>query len=1350
MRISARVAFASVLSLCSASVAPAQTTATVTGRVTGSLTAASLADARVRIELLDPFTSITGTIVDASTGLPITSTLPTVHIYNSTGPQQFESSATPDGVYTFWNLPLGVYYLRASAAGYVPELFPDIPCAAADCSLTSGVAVPVGLNTAVANFSLAPGGSIGGTVRRASDASPASGLTVEVYNAATSFVGSAVLAADGTYVLRGLPPGSYYVRTIGVWTPGVATVVPRVYGGEECPPVSTNGGCRIGSGALVPVTPGAQAAVDFSLRSAGSVTGTVTLESGGPAAGVRVEAYAGGVLQSGGSTTASGSYVIPGLAPGAYQVRTNTIAYNDEWYGGQYVAAGPPNGAVVAVESGGTTSGVDFVLATGGAITGTLTHDLQFLGYGGSGLQIVAYNSAGQFVRAYTFFAPLSAAGTIPYTIDNLPTGTYYLRAMNAGSPGASPWFFRGGDLIEQIYGSGSCVTIDCDPRRGAPVHVTSGQVTSGIDFNLVTGGSISGLPLNAEVYDARGALVDPRRLNRSWIFLPTPPSYVGLPAGTYFVRVPDGRLHRNLVCPECAATEGTPIVVWAGQASPASFADPPARRISGTVRQAGALTPISTVVVTAHTQSGEEVSGATSDQFGAYTILGLAPGTYYLRARDDHGFVDELYADIECVDCAIGNGTPVVVPSGADVTGIDFTLAPGGTITGRVSDVSDVSLDAVQVSLFDASGGLRARTKSDTRGLFTAEVPAGTYYARSDPADGYAVQVYRDLSCADAGGCAVTSGTPLTVTLGAPLTGVDFHLHECTGVTLSPSILATGAAGDAYRQRFTASGGVPPHQFVLVNGTLPPGMTLNAADGVLAGTPTASGTYDLTVAAVDATGCPAVRQYSLQLASCSFLLSPSSLTAPASGGSFPVVLADGCGDRSVTSPASWVRRDAAASTATHIVLVVDQNAAASPRSATLTIGRRTFLVQQAGTGSEPPFGSFDAPLDGMVVSGSTALGGWALDDLEVLRVAIYRDPVAGEAGLVFLGNAVFVPGARPDVAAAYPGLPGKDRAGWGFLVLTNMLPNQGNGFFRLHAIAEDLEGHQTVLGTRSVNAVNAGATLPFGAIDTPAQGATIGGSAYVNFGWALTPQPKMIPIDGSTITVLVDGAPAGHPAYNFYRVDVSTLFPGLANSAGPIGYLTIDTTALQEGLHTISWVVADNASAVAGIGSRYFTVSNSTDAPATALAAGVSAQSAARPIGAVEGPDLGRRAASFELDPASAVTPDTAVTRVVGIDIAEPSEVSREVQITSEERVELALESSSDASCPATWAGYQDTQGELRELPVGASLDRSGRFFWQPGPAFSGRFALLFVRTACDGTKQQLPVTITVTPRSW
>ena len=127
---------------------------------------------------------------------------------------------------------------------------------------------------------------------------------------------------------------------------------------------------------------------------------------------------------------------------------------------------------------------------------------------------------------------------------------------------------------------------------------------------------------------------------------------------------------------------------------------------------------------------------------------------------------------------------------------------------------------------------------------------------------------------------------------------------------------------------------------------------------------------------------------------------------------------------------------------------------------------------------------------------------------------------------------------------------------------------------------AQDRDGHTTLLGTRTMTCANASATKPFGAIDTPTQGGLASGASFINFGWALTPQPKLIPLDGSTITVIVDGTPLGPVDYNHERPDIEALFPGFQNTAGPngaIGFRVIDTTTLTNGLHTISWTVTDN-----------------------------------------------------------------------------------------------------------------------------------------------------------------------------
>ncbi len=74
--------------------------------------------------------------------------------------------------------------------------------------------------------------------------------------------------------------------------------------------------------------------------------------------------------------------------------------------------------------------------------------------------------------------------------------------------------------------------------------------------------------------------------------------------------------------------------------------------------------------------------------------------------------------------------------------------------------------------------------------------------------------------------------------------------------VTVSPGSLPGGTVGASYSQTITATGGVSPYSFVVTAGALPAGVTLTTG-GVLSGTPTASGAFNFTVTATDASGAP-------------------------------------------------------------------------------------------------------------------------------------------------------------------------------------------------------------------------------------------------------------------------------------------------------------------------------------------------------------------------------------------------------------------------------------------------------------------------------------------------------------
>jgi hypothetical protein len=587
---------------------------------------------------------------------------------------------------------------------------------------------------------------------------------------------------------------------------------------------------------------------------------------------------------------------------------------------------------------------------------------------------------------------------------------------------------------------------------------------------------------------------------------------------------------------------------------------------------------------------------------------------------------------------------------------------------------------------------------------MYAVPVPAGTSYARLEPRANLAAILYDGRTC-PGGTCDPAAGTPISSVAGQTIRGIDFRAPVCAAVAITPASLRAASAGAAYSAALRTSPG-GPFTYARQSGTLPPGLSL-AADGTINGTPAARGRYAFTVGAADAAGCGGSRAFTIDVTGCTPTLpvaNRASQTFDVPGGANVVqVYLDSSCSTPVAFNAPWLRKNRDFGP-TVLEIAVSANPGGR-RTGTITIAGYTVTINQSAAASSVPFGSFDSPPDGNVAAGSVAVTGWALDDLRVVAVHLSRSAGAGETGGdKFIGDATLVPGARPDVERLYPEYPYASRAGWGYLLLTNMLPNQGNGTVTVTAIAEDVEGNRVTLGSRTIVANNATATKPFGAIDTPLQGETIGGPSYVNFGWVLTPKPKTIPTNGSTITVLVDGASVGTVAYNNPRADIASLFPGLNNTNGPVGYRVINTTTLLDGLHTIAWVASDDGGASTGIGSRYFTVANGSPQFPSAVVT----------------------------PPALLAAPARAVARQV---------IAREL-----EPIEIELGDSEPASCRAVFSGIERVGAAERALPVGSSLDRErGVFQWQPGPGFVGTYSLSFDVGRCDGSVTRVDVTITI-----
>jgi hypothetical protein len=102
--------------------------------------------------------------------------------------------------------------------------------------------------------------------------------------------------------------------------------------------------------------------------------------------------------------------------------------------------------------------------------------------------------------------------------------------------------------------------------------------------------------------------------------------------------------------------------------------------------------------------------------------------------------------------------------------------------------------------------------------------------------------------------GCVVTHDYTLTTSI------------LCPTITLSPPYLLHAQLLVPYERTITAAGGTPGYTFTITPDPPVPGLTFNPATGVLSGTPTAAGIYELTITATDQDDCAGMQHYNFRV----------------------------------------------------------------------------------------------------------------------------------------------------------------------------------------------------------------------------------------------------------------------------------------------------------------------------------------------------------------------------------------------------------------------------------------------------------------------------------------------------
>jgi hypothetical protein len=216
-----------------------------------------------------------------------------------------------------------------------------------------------------------------------------------------------------------------------------------------------------------------------------------------------------------------------------------------------------------------------------------------------------------------------------------------------------------------------------------------------------------------------------------------------------------------------------------------------------------------------------------------------------------------------------------------------------------------------------------------------------------------------------------------------------------------------------------------------------------------------------------------------------------------------------------------------------------------------------------------------------------------------------------------------------------------------------------------------------------------------------------------------------------------VDGVNLGHPNYNIYRADIADLFPGYANSNGSAGYFSLDTTAYTDGVHTIQWVATDNAGNTDGIGSRYFTIQNSSSSY-KAIKRGQGGLPPCLPTCLKLPPSLHE---NLQGDYPIRVIKRYNTT-VYPQTIYPHEDENITIEIKELERVEIHFSSGG-------WKGFQVIGDRFAVLPIGSTLDRArGIFYWQPGPGFIGEYQLIFFAGEKRGKSARKNIIIKILPK--
>lgn len=213
---------------------------------------------------------------------------------------------------------------------------------------------------------------------------------------------------------------------------------------------------------------------------------------------------------------------------------------------------------------------------------------------------------------------------------------------------------------------------------------------------------------------------------------------------------------------------------------------------ISGTLTDS-AGDPLTESCIEAYDEAGDTKGGARTDSNGEYTMDTMQAGDYRVEFRGCSDGEDDVAPEFYDNEGSLAEAATVTVVSGLDTPGINAQLAPGGSVSGTVTDSADAPVNQGCVYAYDSSGDEVGFAWTDSEGKYSlSRLRAGELRLqfRGCTFNNLAGEFYANKQTLD-------QATPVPIVAGVETSGIDAQLQK-PGGTISGVV--TDSSGNPVR----------------------------------------------------------------------------------------------------------------------------------------------------------------------------------------------------------------------------------------------------------------------------------------------------------------------------------------------------------------------------------------------------------------------------------------------------------------------------------------------------------------------------------------------------------------------